>query len=87
MDAQGDAIRPYKEPLVPASDCPARRNQVNLESLGSGAYPRQLRDTLYVVINQNGEVEQQAGEAYASFLLSDEGQALLERNGYLKIRQ
>ncbi|MEO0989063.1 MAG: substrate-binding domain-containing protein [Cyanobacteria bacterium J06639_14] len=83
----GQRILPYQEPLVPASDCPARRNQVNLEALSSGNYPKQLQDTLYVVINQNGAIEQQAGEAYASFLLSDEGQALLERNGYLRIRQ
>ncbi|MEL6383154.1 MAG: substrate-binding domain-containing protein [Cyanobacteria bacterium J06626_18] len=87
VNSSGETIIPYQEPLVPAADCPAQRNQVNLEALGSGAYPRQLSDTLYVVINQNGEAEQQAGEAYASFLLSDEGQTLLEHNGYLRIRQ
>lgn len=83
----GQTVVPYKEPPVPVSQCPTQRNQVNLADLGGGNYPRQLSDTLYVVINQNGAIEQQVGEAYANFLLSDEGQTLLEKAGYLKIRQ
>ncbi|MEA5466037.1 serine/threonine-protein kinase [Leptothoe sp. PORK10 BA2] len=87
VNGEGQKIIPYQEPLVPAEQCPIQKNQVNLAALGSGNYPRQLQDTLYVVINQNGGMEQQVGEAYANFLLSDEGQTLLEKAGYLKIRQ
>ena len=85
VKAVGQAV-PHQEPLVPAENCPPPRSQVNLESLGCGDYPRPLQDTLYVVIKQNGEVKQRAGEAYASLLLTDEGQALLAHNGYLPIR-
>ncbi len=87
VNAAGQKIVPYQEPAVPVSQCPAQRNQVNLAELGSGNYSRQLSDTLYVVINQNGGIEQQVGEAYANFLLSDEGQKLLEKAGYLRIRR
>ncbi|MEL6228856.1 MAG: serine/threonine-protein kinase [Cyanobacteria bacterium J06627_3] len=87
VNAAGETVVPYREPSVPVSQCPTQRNQVNLAELGSGKYPRQLSDTLYVVINQNGGLEQQVGEAYTNFLLSDEGQTLLEKAGYLRIRR
>lgn len=83
----GETIVPYKQPLVPVDQCSIQKNKVNLTELGSGKYPRQLSDTLYVVIHQNGGTEQEVGEAYANFLLSDEGQTLLESAGYLKIRK
>ncbi len=87
VNGEGQSIMPYKEPLVAVEQCPIQKNKVNLAELGSDKYPRQLRDTLYVVINQNGEDEQRVGEAYAGFLLSEEGQALLEQAGYLRIRR
>lgn len=84
--ASNQTITPYKEPLIAPPQCFSQRNQVNLATLASGAYPNELKNTLYVVIKQNGQLEQQVGEAYANFLLSDEGQSLLEQAGYLKIR-
>lgn len=87
VNSAGETVVPYREPSVPVSQCPTQRNRVNLAELGSGKYPRQLSDTLYVVVNQNGGLEQQVGEAYANFLLSDEGQTLLEKAGYLRIRR
>lgn len=87
VNAAGETIVPYREPLVPEERCEIQKNKVNLAELGSDNYPRQLRDTLYVVINENDGIEQQVGEAYANFLLSDEGQTLLEQAGYLSIRQ
>jgi phosphate transport system substrate-binding protein len=86
VNAVGQTVPPYQEPLVEVAQCPSRRNRVNMAAFASGAYPEELRNTLYVVINQNGQVEQQAGEAYANFLLSHEGQTLLEQAGYLRIR-
>jgi phosphate transport system substrate-binding protein len=50
----------------------------------SGEYP--LLRSLFVAIAQNGSLEQQAGESYANFLLTDEGQELLSRVGFVKIR-
>lgn len=84
--ASGQTVTPYKEPLIASPQCLSQRNQVNLAALASGEYPSELRNTLYVVIKQNGQLEQQIGEAYANFLLSDQGQNLLEKAGYLKIR-
>jgi phosphate transport system substrate-binding protein len=41
---------------------------------------------LFVVVKQNGQIDQQAGEAYANFLLTDQGQALIEESGFVRIR-
>ena len=87
VNGAGETVIPYREPLVPADQCLIQKNRVNLAELGSGKYPRQLSDKLYVVINQNGGHEQQVGEAYANFLRSDEGQTLLEKAGYLGIQR
>ncbi|BAZ54140.1 periplasmic phosphate-binding protein of phosphate ABC transporter [Nostoc sp. NIES-4103] len=77
-------IPPYKQPLVPASFCPTKRNQVNTDAFRSGEYPLSRR--LVVVINANGKFEQQAGEAYANLLLTNQGQELLDKAGFVRIR-
>jgi phosphate transport system substrate-binding protein len=86
VNASGQAITPYKKPLRSPSQCLTQRNQINLAAFESGEYPSDLKNTLYVVIKQNGQIEQQSGEAYANFLLSNEGQALLKKAGYLAVR-
>ncbi|QSJ20939.1 substrate-binding domain-containing protein [Nostoc sp. UHCC 0702] len=77
-------IPPYKLPLVAASECPTKRNQVNNDAFRSGEYPLSRR--LVVVINANGKFEQQAGEAYANLLLTNQGQELLDQAGFVRIR-
>jgi phosphate transport system substrate-binding protein len=77
-------VPPYQEPLVPASNCPAQRNQLNAAVFREGRYP--LTRALYVVIQENGGVEQQAGEAYAKLLLTDEGQEALAEAGFVPLR-
>jgi phosphate transport system substrate-binding protein len=62
-------------------------NQVNVEVFKSGEYPKELSDTLYVVVKEDGQIGQQAGEAYANLLLSNEGQNLLEAAGFVGIQQ
>lgn len=42
----------------------------------SKQYP--ITRSLFVVVKQNGQVEQQAGVAYANFLLSNQGQELIK---------
>ncbi len=79
-----DFVAPYKQPLVTASACPSQRNQLNLEAFKSGTYP--ITRQLFVVVKQNGQVEQQAGEAYANLLLSTQGQAAIEKAGFVRIR-
>ncbi|EKQ70034.1 phosphate ABC transporter substrate-binding protein, PhoT family [Leptolyngbyaceae cyanobacterium JSC-12] len=77
-------IAPYQEPLVPPEACPAQRNQINLDVFKSNTYP--ITRQLFVVIKQNGQIEQQAGEAYTSLLLTEQGQQLLNQTGFVRIR-
>lgn len=77
-------IAPYQEPLVPSSACPAQRNQLNTEAFRNGTYP--VTRQLLVVVKQNGQGEQQAGEAYANLLLTSQGQELIEKAGFVRIR-
>lgn len=77
-------VAPYQEPAVPTAACGEQRNQVNIAALRSGQYP--LTRRMRVVINQNGQLHQQAGEAYAALMLTDQGQSLLEQSGFVRIR-
>ncbi len=77
-------IAPYKEPLVPLSECPGKRNQLNTEAFLNGDYPITRR--IFVIIKQNNQLDQQGGEAYANLMLTEQGQALIEKAGFLRIR-
>lgn len=80
----GQFVPPYQEPLVTPSRCPGQRNKINVSAFQSGQYP--LTRNLFVIVKQNGAAEQQAGEAYANFLLSPQGQALIAKAGFVSIR-
>lgn len=83
----GDSfVAPYVEPLIVGSQCggSAERTQLNSNAFQTGAYPITRR--LFVVVKQNGQIDQQAGEAYANLLLTDQGQALIEESGFVRIR-
>lgn len=77
-------VTPYVEPYVPPANCPAQRNQINREALRSGDYP--LTRRLFVIIREDGTVDQQAGAAYAALLLTQQGQQLLNEAGFVAIR-
>ncbi|WP_421657194.1 PstS family phosphate ABC transporter substrate-binding protein [Leptothermofonsia sp. ETS-13] len=80
----GEWVPPYQEPLIAPAQCPSQRNQLNLVGFQSGQYP--LTRNLYVVIKQNGRVEEQAGEAYANLLLTGQGQEAIAKAGFVKVR-
>ncbi|GET43551.1 PstS family phosphate ABC transporter substrate-binding protein [Microseira wollei] len=80
----GEFVPPYLEPFVPLSQCPGKRNQLNVQAFLSGKYP--ITRNLFVVIKQNNQTEQQAGEAYAKFLQTQQAQELIERAGFVRIR-
>jgi phosphate transport system substrate-binding protein len=82
----GSFVAPYVEPLIVGSQCggSAQRTQLNSDAFQTGEYPITRR--LFVVVKQNGQIDQQAGEAYANFLLTDQGQALIEESGFVRIR-
>lgn len=80
----GKFIPPYQEPRIPRSLCPTRRNQLNIQAFQTGQYP--ITRNLFVIVKQNDQIEQQAGEAYANLLLTQQGQALIESAGFVRIR-
>jgi phosphate transport system substrate-binding protein len=80
----GQFVPPYQEPLIPPAQCPAQKNQLNAEALQNAQYP--LTRRLFVVIKQDGQIDQQAGEAYANLLLTNQGQDLLTQAGFVRIR-
>lgn len=84
--AQQDAdfVAPYQLPLIPEAQCPEQRNQLDIESVRSGHYP--LTRRLFVVVKQDGQADQRAGEAYSKLLLTDEGQRLLSQTGFVPVR-
>jgi uncharacterized membrane protein YfcA/ABC-type phosphate transport system substrate-binding protein len=69
--------RNYVQPITP-------NQQVNKEALRDGTYP--LIQRIFVVIRQDDTLDEIAGMAYANLLLSEKGQALIDRAGYLPIR-
>lgn len=75
-------VSPYLEPLVPANNCPRQRNQPNTEAFRNADYP--ITYNLYVIVKQNQSQQQQAGEAYAQLLLSEQGQNALEQAGFIQ---
>lgn len=77
-------VPPYQLPFVPLSQCPNQRNQINSDALQSGEYPITRR--LFVIVKQDGQVDEQAGEAYANLLLTNQGQSLLSELGFVRIR-
>ncbi|NJN56547.1 MAG: phosphate ABC transporter substrate-binding protein [Leptolyngbyaceae cyanobacterium SL_5_9] len=77
-------IAPYQGALVPASECPTKRNQVNTEVFRSGEYPLSRR--LLVIFKQSGDRDQQAGEAYAKMLLTAQGQDLIAKAGFVSLQ-
>ena len=78
-------ITPYQAPLIPTENCPEQgRNQLNSDAFKTNKYPINRR--LFVIIKQDGSVDEQAGETYVKLLLTDEGQKLIEETGYIPRR-
>ncbi len=81
---QSNLIPPYKQPYIPSSDCPQKRNQLNVDAFRSDEYPMTRR--LFVVVKKNDQIDEQAGVAYANLLLTDEGQKLISKAGFVRLR-
>ena len=76
-------VSPYQKPFVPVSKCPRQRNKVNKQVFLKGDYPITRR--LFVIVKQDGQLDELAGKAYANFLLSDQGQNLIDQAGFVRI--
>jgi phosphate transport system substrate-binding protein len=77
-------VAPYQGNPVPPDQCQNRRNQINTEGFRTTQYP--LTRYLYVIVKANGKIEEQAGNAYADLLLSNQGQAAISNAGFVSIR-
>ena len=77
-------VYPYAEPYIHPEKCPAQRNTINMQAIRSGEYP--LTRRLFVIVRADGQLDQRAGEAYASLLLTEEGQNLLNQAGFVSVR-
>lgn len=77
-------ITPEEGASALVTQCPKQHTQLNLAALQNGEYP--LHRRLFVIIKQNGQVDEQVGEAYARLLLTDEGQKLIKEAGFIPIR-
>jgi phosphate transport system substrate-binding protein len=77
-------VPPYQGDLVPEASCPAQRNQLNAAALQTGQYP--ITRKLFVIVKQDGKAAQQAGEVYANLLLTEQGQELIAKAGFVRIR-
>jgi phosphate transport system substrate-binding protein len=80
----GEFVAPYQGQVFLSPQCPSQRTQLDASALQSGRYP--LTRRLFVIVKQNGQADQQAGEAYANLLLTNQGQDLLTQAGFVRIR-
>jgi phosphate transport system substrate-binding protein len=76
-------VSPYIGPLTTAQHCSERKNQLNQAAFRTGEYP--LTRQLFVIVKQDGLIDQQAGEAYSNLLLTNEGQKLITKAGFVRI--
>jgi len=77
-------VPPYQEPFISPNQCPTQRNQLNITAFQKGDYP--ITRNLFVVVKKNGQIEEEAGNAYANLLLSNQGQEMISKAGFVRIR-
>lgn len=77
-------VPPYQEPYVPPERCPQERNQLNHRAFQEGTYPITRR--LFVITKEDNSLDAKAGRAYAELLLTDQGQAAIEKAGFVRLR-
>ncbi|MDZ8107596.1 MAG: substrate-binding domain-containing protein [Nostoc sp. DedQUE12a] len=79
----GKLIAVDKSGKIPGVKCPWENNKVNIDALKNNDYP--INRYLFVIIKENGQDEEKAGEFFANYLLSNQGQNLIEKAGFLRI--
>jgi phosphate transport system substrate-binding protein len=75
----GLALENSKQYVAPFT----QNGQVNLEAIRNGSYP--LTRRLFVVVRQDDTTDEQAGIAYANLLLTDEGQQIVKKAGFVPL--
>ena len=75
-----ELVSPYQDPQA---SCGQGRS-LNAAAFQSGQYP--ITRNLFVIVKQNGQTEEQAGETYAKLLLTNQGQELIAKAGFVRVR-
>lgn len=84
LGGTNELVTPYQDPFVPLTQCPQKRNQLNVAAFQSGQYSITRR--LFVIVKQDGQSDQQAGVAYANLLLTTQAQELITQAGFVSSR-
>jgi ABC-type phosphate transport system substrate-binding protein len=86
INDSGAIVYPFKRlSNLEGKDCRDFPRQIDIEVFRNGSYlGTELRDTLYVYLNENNHESLEAGGAYINALQSCEGQTLLEKAGYIR---
>ncbi|BAY79132.1 phosphate ABC transporter periplasmic phosphate-binding protein (plasmid) [Nostoc linckia NIES-25] len=79
----GKVIAVDKPGNLPGLKCRWENHKINIDALTSNDYP--LTRYLFVIVKKNGQDEEKAGEFFANYLLSDRGQNIIEKAGFLRI--
>lgn len=76
----GLAKRGSQDYIQPVTDS----GEINQQPILDGSYP--LIRRIFVILREDGEIDELAGRAYVNLLLSQQGQDLINKAGYLPIR-
>ena len=76
----GLAKRGSQDYIQPVKDS----GEINRQPILDGSYP--LIRRVFVILREDGEIDELAGRAYVNLLLSQQGQDLINKAGYLPIR-
>ena len=68
---------------APGKDCAWQNNKLNIEAVKNSEYP--MTRELYVIVKQDGQDDEKAGEFFANYLLTPEGQDLIEQAGFARV--
>jgi phosphate transport system substrate-binding protein len=81
----GTWIAPYQEPYIPPNQCSdQQRNTLNKTAFKDATYP--ITRNIFVIIKKNKQIDEQAGIAYTNLLLTQEGQNLIEKAGFVGLK-
>ncbi|NJO72275.1 MAG: phosphate ABC transporter substrate-binding protein [Oscillatoriales cyanobacterium RM1_1_9] len=84
FQAGQEFVTPYLGTMASPTTCLEQPNQINHQAFRIGQYP--LTRRLFVIIKQDSQLDQKAGEIYTELLLTDEGQRLIQESGFTPIR-
>ncbi|MBX9254245.1 substrate-binding domain-containing protein [Desmonostoc muscorum CCALA 125] len=77
-------VAPDKPGKMPGKNCPWEHNKINIEAIKNNTYP--LSRYLFIIIKQDGQEDEKAGEFLANYLLTAEGQDLVQQAGFVRVR-